>query len=169
MAAQLLQDDRYWAEELARAAAPDEEPLAEALLESYLEGGSAQPGAPHGSFGAGEMLVLLPGVFKALALVAAPLQAVCSAENVIKLIEGGSAVFSAIELGQHVRKLLAGGHVSEAPQLEALARVCEVLPRELSASGMPADEAERASLRILHSLLADPKSASAFVKRLEKH
>ncbi len=157
-----------WAEDLAREVAPDEEALAGPVLEAYLEGGNQRrPASPHGSFGAGQMLAVLPFVLKGLGSSGPLLVELLSSGMLLKVLEACGAVMSVVELARQAQKLM-GGHSTENRQLQALVRVAEDLPKELAASGISAEDAERASLKVLRLLLRDPDSAQRFLRGLEK-
>ncbi|MCC7478755.1 hypothetical protein IT575_09900 [bacterium] len=157
-----------WAEDLARELAPEELDLAGPLLQAYLDGSDQlRPASPHGSFGAGQIVALLPFVFKGLGASGPLLAELLGSGMLLKVLETCGAALTVVELGRQAQKLM-GGHSTENRQLQSLVRVAEELPKELAASGISAEEAERASLKVLRLLLRDPAGASEFLQLLER-
>lgn len=163
-----------WAIELAEYAAPYEVDIAPDIVEAYLEGGASKETlfqqtdtSIAGGFGLGDAVALLPWILKGIAGAAKWILSILSAES----------TSNALGVVKDVKALLAEGDkekaktsVQKLPDTDAfdmLKQIIKTIRAELKKAGIPDDEADVVTLRVVVALLDNPQGTAAFIEQIE--
>ena len=164
-----------WAVKLAEAAVPDEIDLAPAVAEAYQQGGESRQSlyikansrSVAGAFGASEMLLVLPWIFKGIALAAQRLLSLLGSDelgNTISVVKEAIALRASLE--KTAQAFPAVVPVSSTPAAPELKLIIDVMGREMRAAGLTNNQADLISFRVVDALLEDRESGAEFVNCL---
>ncbi len=159
-----------WALRLAEAAVPDEIDLAPDLARAYIQGGKTRQalyktadGGVAGAFGAGEALLVLPWVFKGITAAGRWLLSLLTSDDLNNAI---SVVKDAIALRKAIQSKAQPIALPGAQSYPDLKQTIDILSRELREAGLPGDQADVITLRVVYALLEEPQSSVEFVNCL---
>ncbi len=159
-----------WALRLAEAAVPDEIDLAPDLAHAYIQGGKTRQalyetadGSVAGAFGVGEALLVLPWVFKGITAAGKWLLSLLTSDDLNNAI---SVVKDAITLRKATQPKAQPIALPGAQSYPALRQTIDILSRELREAGLPDDQADVITLRVVYALLEEPQSGVEFVNCL---
>lgn len=168
-----------WAIRLAREVAPDEVDLAPMIAEAYAAGGEAREalfqtdkGDALGGFGAGQIALIVPVVFHALASAALTILRLFSSrstEDILRSAKDSIDDQKKVADAARSARAKAAAPAAAQPQGEAyvsLQRVAEVIAGELRARGMPGDQCDAIGFRVLRALMREPTSGARLVQAL---
>jgi hypothetical protein len=169
-----------WATKLAQATAPDEIFLAPAIASAYLEGGEKravlfkqEDTNLAGAFGPGTVAALLPWILRGIVTASTWFSELLTSDEFGKAL---TVVKDTVELSE---KFKPEDDKATSPQaaIEALPdvapytslkRIMDVMGAELRSAGIPEDQADLITFRVLNSLLEEPQSANQFVQQLQE-
>lgn len=168
-----------WALKLADAAVPDEIDLAPALADAYQKGGDAREALYEkangrsvvGAFGASDMLLVLPWIFRGLSLAAKKLLSLLTSDELNNMI---SAVKEAIALKEAMENnpqndaspITPASPLLNGQTYPALKQTIDILGHELRIAGLSEDQADLTTFRVVKALLEEPESGTEFVNCL---
>ncbi|MGF1566658.1 MAG: hypothetical protein ACFCVD_01045 [Nodosilinea sp.] len=162
-----------WSVSLAESAVPYEIDLAPDILEAYLEGGEAREElfkqtdtSIAGGFGSGTGVALLPFILNGIAAASKWIFTLLSSEK----------TSNAVSVVKDIKELLIQGKGEEAKKevqqlsdtnpYDALKQIIDTLGFELRKSGIPDNEADLITFRVLVNLLENPEGTTVFIKHL---
>ncbi|WNG59950.1 hypothetical protein F0U59_38445 [Archangium gephyra] len=165
-----------WAERLAMEVAPDELDLASTMAEAYTEGGAARrdlftrAGPHHGGFGAGEVLVVMPWLLKAISQ-AGPLllTLLASSKLITDFLECVKGVLSVLDWGardEQPKEPSPPGAVPASVPYVPLRRVVDTMEQQLRVAGLSEKQVQRITFGTLKVLLEEPKGGAGFVREV---
>lgn len=166
-----------WAVRIAEAAAPEEAELAPLWVEAFVSGGRdrselfSRTNSQASAFLPGDLMPVLPAVFKSLAFAAPALLAMLTSDLSGKFLE---AVKNAFALGEIFGKGRGWFAASPRPDaVQAPEAVCTMLndtltklDKELRPLGLDQARRDRINLIVLRLLLENPPDAARFVEKL---
>jgi hypothetical protein len=165
-----------WSYHLAEEVSPDEAILAPTMAEAFIAGGKQrrqlfeESSGELGGFGAGNLALIMPAVFSAIAAAGPLLIAALSsplASNVVKALDN---VVDYLALREENRPSGASSAPAPPPPgdpaLTPVIKVLETMQSEMRAKGVSAEASEAAAYRSLRTLFAEPGAAKEFVSAL---
>jgi hypothetical protein len=161
-----------WAVQLAKSAVPSEVDLAPKLASAYINHGTCYPVAPGPNTDISEDpvactpggLLLLPVVFNAIAAAAQVLRSLLNLSDLKDLI---AIVSGALEIRDKTRPVIVQ---SETASWNDLVQVINTIQGQLLITGLPEEQAELITFRVLKALLSDPNGSREFINCLpERH
>jgi hypothetical protein len=162
-----------WSVRLARAAAPDEVDLAPDLAHAYIAGGRARrelfmpADTMHGAFGVGDVIVLMPFVFKAIHIAGPVLLSLLTSEMVSVCFSAVENAAAMVKSGKAITEIFQTAKAPTTPDPYAsLRHVVQTMDRELQATGLGAEQRNHITLQVVRALLEEPKGATTFVKEV---
>lgn len=160
-----------WARRIAVEVDPEREALAPMMMEVYLRGGRERRQLFESASTVGGILPdggasLLPYAFLALSWVATGLMQMCSAGGLSALSDLLSCWKNLLELVKTRKRLKeeAGAPKGQDDALVGLRRVLEEVQRVLEKQGLPTEQCELVSYRVMKVLLQEPDEAVQFVR-----
>jgi hypothetical protein len=166
-----------WAVQLAKSAVPSEVDLAPKLASAYINYGTCYPVSPGAdidisedpvAFMPGGML-LLPVVLDAIAAAAQVLRSLLNLSDLKDLI---AIVSGALEIRDKARKpdIVQSDIQSEPVSWTDFVQVINIIQGQLLITGLPEEQAELITFRVLKALLSDPNGSREFINCLpERH
>jgi hypothetical protein len=118
----------------------------------------------QGGFGAAESMAVLPALFRALA-DAAPVVLTALTSGAAILGGYAGAAKSVVDLRDALKSRPEEADAPGNPYLP-LRNAAQALTKEMQAAGMPADQSELITYRVLMALCEDPNGAGRFVGAL---
>jgi hypothetical protein len=159
-----------WAIRLAEVAAPDEVDLAPFIVEAFVEGGERRAklfeqsgGGVAGGIGAGGSAAILAWILQGIVVSAKWLCSILTSEGTSNFLAVIKELLGIVKEGNPKQKLTS---IPDDPY-EPLKRTIEIMATELRAHGLPEDQADAITLRVIYSLLEEPANAALFVRQLE--
>ena len=160
-----------WSFRLAEAVSPDEAILAPTMAEAFIAGGRqraqlfSESSGVLGGFGAGGLILVIPGLLSAIAAVGPLLIAALSSPLTGGLV---GALDNCLELLAIREERQKAGHPAAAlppdSDLAPVLKVLDTMQTEMRAKGVSAEASEAAAYRSLRTLFADPSGATQFVR-----
>ena len=163
-----------WAKRIASEVDPEYEPLAPMMLEAYLRGGRERKQLFDSAPTVGAILPdggtsLLPFAFLALSWIATNLSKLYRSGGISALSDLFSLWKSWLELAKTRKTMNAEPSVPEVQHeaLFSLRRILDEVQQVLEKQGLPTEQCELVSYRVMKALLNEPNEAAAFVKALQ--
>lgn len=155
---------------IAEEAAPDEIDLAPIMAEAFIQGGKEkeelfqqEEKSVTGGFGIGECLAIFPWILNGL---------VKSSPFIYNLLTSDVAdIASLINDFIDIRDKLGRQKKTESLKdnpYKPLKSVINTISTELESSGLPQDQCDLITYRVLRSLLDNPDESTVFIKALER-
>ncbi|HEY9605894.1 MAG TPA: hypothetical protein V6C85_30085 [Allocoleopsis sp.] len=153
---------------IAEYAVPDEVDLAPIMAQAFIQGGKEraelfkrQEGSLTGGFGTGEIIAIFPWILNGL---------VKSGPFIYKLLTSDVAdIASLINDVLDIREKIARDKKIKSLQdnpYQPLKTVINTISTELELSGLPQDECDLITYRVLRALLDNPDESTVFIRAL---
>ena len=155
---------------IAEEAVPDEVDLAPAMAIAFIRGGQdreelfrKEQGSQVGGFGSGGLVALFPIILKALSQHALSVYKFLTtdAANLIGLLNNLLDLPSKLKREETIKALPKDAY-------EPLATVINVISYELEASGLPPQQADLITFRVVRSLLNSPRDSVVFIESIKR-
>jgi hypothetical protein len=153
---------------IANEAVPDEIDLASEMTYAFMEGGEAKKelfqnteGSLPGAFGTGEILVLFPLILKALSS-SAPLIWTLLNSNILEL---PSVINECIEIHKNLNNREKKDLLSDDPY-KPLKIVITTVSAELQSTGLPQEQCDLVTYKVMRALLDCPSDSAIFIQKL---
>lgn len=155
---------------LAEDAVPDEVDLAPIMVQAFVEGGKEreelfkqEQGSVVGGFSPGGLIALFPWILRALAQHGPSIYKLLTTDvsDLISLLD------SILDLGDRIR---ASQKIKSLPDnpYQPLKIVMQTISSELQVSGLPEDQCDLITYRVIRALLESPEDSTVFIKTLER-
>lgn len=158
-----------WTKKIAEAAVPEEIDLAPSIAHAFFSGGKERKQLfqrekknVQGAFGVAEITLILPSILQALAYSATALSTFISSTELNSFRTALNTTFSFRELGKRKQKVAS---LPDDPFLP-LKNVLLVISSELHSRGLPEEESDLITFRVLMKLLEDSAGASQFIQKI---
>lgn len=153
-----------WALKIAEEAVPDEVDLAPIMAHAFVVGGWEREemfrqagGAVHGAFGAETLLAVFPFILQSVVVAWGPLQWMLSANILGNL----GAVNDLLSIKDRFRRKAHEDSLPDQPYAY-LKQTNAIVSGQLRAAGLPPEQCELITYRVLKTMLEDPKGAAEF-------
>ncbi|RLG31314.1 hypothetical protein DRO03_01540 [Methanosarcinales archaeon] len=160
-----------WTKKIAEAAVPEEIDLAPSIAHAFFSGGKERKQLfqrekknVQGAFGIAEIALILPLILQALVYSATTLSTFISSTELNSFLTALNTTFSFRELAKRKQKVAA---LPDDPFLP-LKNVLLIISGELHSMGLPEEESDLITFRILMKLLEDSAGASQFIQKIAK-
>lgn len=160
-----------WATNLAIAADPSEVDLAPDIVSAYVAGGEIRAelfqqaeASIAGGFGPGTVIALLPWVLQGIAATANTILGILASSEI------GNILGMLKDLLDIKKDLNSEKRLEQLPSTSpyaALKQVIDTMDSELRKAGLPAQEADLITFRVVNVLLGDLEGTATFLKHLE--
>lgn len=169
-----MENTQEFAVRIAEEISPDEADFALIWAEAFIAGGKqrqelyAQTNAQAAGFLPGDIMPVLPLVFKGLVLAAPTILAVLTSDLTVKLLD---MVKNALAVGEVTIKgknlLLSSDKMPVSdPSQKRLGEIMSKLDGEIKKLGLSQAKTDRISLTVIRLLLEHPLQAAEFVEKL---
>ncbi len=154
---------------LAEDAVPDEVDLAPIMVQAFVEGGKEreelfkrEQGSVVGGFGSGGLIALFPWILKAIAQNGPFLYELLTTDvsDLVSLLNSTLDLRNKISASQKIKSLPDNPY-------QPLKIVMQTVSAELQVSGLPEDQCDLITYRVIRALLENPKNSTVFIKTLE--
>jgi hypothetical protein len=155
---------------IAEEAVPDEIDLAPIMAQAFIQGGKdkeelfkREEGSLTGGFGVGEFIAVFPWILKAL---------VKSSPFIYKLLttdvaDIASLINDVLDIREKVNRQKKIESLPDNPY-QPLKTVINTISTELHSSGLPQEQCDLITYRVLRALLDNPDESTVFIKALER-
>ena len=155
---------------IAEEAVPDEIDLAPAMTLAFIEGGQAreelfrkEQGSQVGGFGSGGLIALFPIILRVLSQNALAVYQFLTtdAASLLGLLNDLLDLPSKLKRADTIKALPKDAY-------EPLKTVINTLSYELEASGLPPEQADLITFRVVRSLLNSPRDSVVFIESIKQ-
>jgi len=160
-----------WTKKIAEAAVPEEIDLAPSIAHAFFSGGKERKQLfqrekknVQGAFGVAEITLVLPLILQALVSSATALSTFISSPGLNSFLTALNTTFSFRDLGKRKQKVAS---LPDNPFLP-LKNVLLTISSELHSMGLPEEESDLITFRVLMKLLEDSAGASQFIQKIAK-
>ena len=159
-----------WTKKIAEAAVPEEIDLAPSIAHAFFSGGKERKQLfqrekkknVQGAFGVAEITLILPLILQALVSSTTALSTFISSPGLNNFLTALNTTFSFRDLGKRKQKVAS---LPDNPFLP-LKNVLLTISSELHSMGLPEEESDLITFRVLMKLLEDSAGASQFIQKI---
>jgi hypothetical protein len=154
---------------IAEEATPDEIDLAPTMVQAFIQGGKEkaelfkrEQGSVVGGFGPGGLIALFPWILKALAQNGPFIYQLLTTDvsDLVSLLNSTLDLRDKISDSQKIKSLPDNPY-------QPLKVVMQTVSAELKVSGLPEDQCDLITYRVIRALLENPEDSTVFIKTLE--